>query len=707
MDGTSQSVEADASGGLGRSISQSVSDLKQRQTFRVAVAYAVAAWLIVQVVATVAPAFDLPDWVLRAVILLAVAGFALTIGYFLLFREPVERGGWLGSSKLYPRVVAAGLLLTVLVTAATWVVRGGMLFGTGRVSLAVLPFADISPDRDKAYFAEGVAEEILSTLAAEEGIKVLGRTSARQIEQNPEPAEVRSSLGVTHLLEGSTRTAGDQLRVNVRLIDTRDGSQLWEEEYQGRLADIFSVQDRIATSVVKRLRGTFSSSSLRQTRPTGIDNYQTYLAARALMRSRSEKTLKQALGLAKKVVEADPNYAPGRAMLAELYMHLSYDAWAYGRIPILEARRLGLPHAQAAIRLAPDKPDGYAALGLWLRDERGIAPLRKAIELDPARAEVRIWLGILFNYIGRNDEAFEQYRAALDIEPLWPVAMNRVVQVFATSGKIDEAKATIDQYRRRGGAQAQTLRFMAHIKRTEGDMSESIRLSRAALKQDPTLPYARGWIVQQGLLVGLPEVALTNPEAVLGPYQRMLIDGDPSAVAGLIRRDGARFWGRRDTDAAFWLLGRQRDWSTMIELYDRRPRQLSDFCRRYSYTVTAMIIALRQTGRAGEADKLLQCARRLLATEMANRWKSPDHYSGELEARQAAIFAVTGDRRAMDWLAKAIAAGWRGQYYSGQLKDWPEFDLLGRDQRLAKLQRRVDAGIARERAEVLALYRDP
>src|SRR5688572_28531485 len=249
MDGRTRALKAKGSDGR-RSLGLPISDLKQRQTFQIAVAYVVAAWLVIQVAATVGPAFDMPPWFLRSVILLSIAGFILTIGYFLLFRRPAQQGGWLGSRKIYPRVLAAGVLLALIATLATWAVRGGMLFGADRVSLAVLPFADLSPSRDKAYFAEGVAEEILSTLAAEDGIKVLGRTSARQIERNPDPEAIRASLGVTHLLEGSTRTAGEQLRINVRLIDTADGSQLWEEEYRGQIGDVFGVQDRIATSVV-------------------------------------------------------------------------------------------------------------------------------------------------------------------------------------------------------------------------------------------------------------------------------------------------------------------------------------------------------------------------------------------------------------------------------------------------------------------------
>ena len=305
-------------------LAQTLSELKQKQLVRAAVAYAVVAWLVIQVTATVAPAFGLPDWSLRAVILAALAGFVLTIGYFALLHEP-EAGGFLGSRTLFWRLLLAGLLLSGLIAAGTMIARkSGWIFAE-KISLAVLPFADLSPARDKAYFAEGVAEEILSSLAAEEGIKVLGRTSARQIERDADPKSVRASLGVTHLLEGSTRAAGEQLRVNVRLIDTKDGSKLWEEEYQGRMADVFTVQDKIAATVVRRLKGTFLNANVRETKPASIDAYQSYLAARALVRDPKLKPLTQAWRIGRQLVETHPDYALGHALYAHVTLLLADD----------------------------------------------------------------------------------------------------------------------------------------------------------------------------------------------------------------------------------------------------------------------------------------------------------------------------------------------------------------------------------------------
>src|SRR5439155_11649738 len=203
--------------------------------------------------------------------------------------ERVEGGEWPTARRRYGRApmlrvaVIVAVLLVVIVTGSLIAYRAAMARPPPEV--AVLPFEDLSPTHDKAYFAEGVAEEILSSLSTDKAIKVLGRTSARQIDRNADPKALRRSLGITHLLEGSARTAGDALRVNVRLVDTSDGSTVWQDEYRGRLSDVFSVQDRIASAVVQHLRGIFVPARAPVMRPvTKVDAYQTYLAARAIMR---------------------------------------------------------------------------------------------------------------------------------------------------------------------------------------------------------------------------------------------------------------------------------------------------------------------------------------------------------------------------------------------------------------------------------------
>src|SRR5438067_3056000 len=237
--------------------------------------------------------------------------------------EPVARGerpnprrlplGALSNRRLLAGIAAVVLVMLLVGGLIAW--RSTMARPTPE--LAVLPFEDLSPTHDKAYFAQGVAEEIQSTLAAVKGIKVLGRTSAGEIGRGKDPHAVRASLGVTHLLEGSTRTSGNGLRVNVRLIDTRDGSELWEEEYSGTLSDVFSVQDRIAQAVAERLRGTLFGTSVRSEPTTAVDAYATYLAARALIHQGEPEPMIRAWHMARQLVQAHPDYAPGQALFAE------------------------------------------------------------------------------------------------------------------------------------------------------------------------------------------------------------------------------------------------------------------------------------------------------------------------------------------------------------------------------------------------------
>jgi TolB-like protein len=678
--------------------SRLIGELRQWQVFRVAAAYGVAAWLLVQVVATVGPAFDLPPWVLRAVVLAAIVGFLATMA-FLLFRP---RSAGKGRVAIYlsrrARLIAGAGVLVIAAAAAAYSVRA--LSAREHVSLAVLPFADLSPARDKAYFSEGVAEEILSSLAAEKDLKVLGRSSARQIERDADPKAVRASLGVTHLLEGSTRTDGDQLRVNVRLIDTKDGAQLWEEEYQGKLAEIFKVQDQIAGTVVRRLRGTFFGNAARATTPTQIGVYETYLAARALMRTRSTKTLADALELSKKVIAADPNYAPGHALYAELLFLLSDDPNSYGPIPAEKARALALPHARDAVRLAPDQAEGYAALGLILRGS-AIRDLKRAIELDPGRTELRIWLGVALTELGRHDEAYAQYAAAAEAEPLWPVAINRRVQTLASSRKFEEALAAIRLFRARGGSEAQALRFLGTVASRRSDLSGSIAAQRAAHAKDPSVPYVQIDAAKTLALLGLHDQAVREWPSP-ADFGRLFVSGDRSQMLRWLEQNRAKVWNEREYESALFTLGTSRDWNSLALLYRTRPARMADFCNAETHSVPLMVLALRASGNAPEAQRLLGCATKRLDFEMRQKFSSPNAEPGRLEFRRASLLGVQEDRRGIEWLEKAVQRGWLGQDYSARLADWPQFDGFRSDPRYAALQKRIDATIARERAETLA-----
>ena len=603
-----------------------------------------------------------------------------------------------GGRSSFSRIIAVAAIVLIVLGAGALIAYRTMV-ARPSPQIAVLPFEDLSPAHDKAYFAAGVAEEILSTLAAEKGIKVLGRTSAAQIQRNPDPRRLRASLGVTHLLEGSTRTAGNGLRVNVRLIDTSDGSQVWEEEYDGALADIFKVQDNIAAAVVRRLRGTIFSNAVRAASPTSIDAYESYLAARALIRENKKEPMMRAWHMARQIVEAHPEYAPGHALYAEATSLLTEGTYTYGDIPPSKARPIVLAHAREAIRLAPDRPEGYAAIGFALPVQDAIGTDRKALALDPSRADVRSRLGIALNLLRRNDEAFEQYRLGIETDPLSAALVNRYTQSLAASGKADEAMLVIDQFERRGGSKAQAWRFRGNTYRYLGDESGHIAARRRALKLDSGLPYQHEWLVQSLHLLGLEDQAAAYRSRV-SDYFQMFIADNRGELRERIAKDGSAAWDTNGIATAIFSLARARDWRAIARFYDLRPAAYRDVCLTEPPFSPFLIIALQQAGRGAEAQRLLQCTQRQVTSQLGQQYRANDDAPGELEMVQASLLAIRNDRRALDWLDKAVRRGWLGQYYSSKLADWPQFDRLSADSRYGAIQQRLDATIARERKEV-------
>ena len=556
-----------------------------------------------------------------------------------------------GLSKRSRSLLVAAIVL-ILLGAGTLIAYRTMI-ARPPPQIAVLPFKDLSPAHDKAYFAEGVAEEILSTLAPEKGIKVLGRASAAQIQSNPDPRKIRASLGVTHLLEGSTRTAGNGLRVNVRLIDTLDGSQVWEEEYDGAMSDVFKVQDNIATAVVRRLRGTIFNDAVRAASPTSIDAYEAYLAARALIRENKKEPMMRAWHMARQIVEAHPEYAPGHALYAEATSLLTEGTYSYGDIPPSKARPIVFAHASEAIRLAPDRPEGYAALGLALPVQDAVGSDRKALALDPSRADVRIRLGIALNLLRRNDEAFEQYRLGMETDPLSAGVVNRYTQALAASGKAEEAMHVIDQFVRRGGSKAQAWRFRGNTFRYLGDESNHIAARRRALQLDSGLPYQHEWLVQALHLLGLDDQAAAYRSRV-SSYFQMFIADNRGALRERVAKDGSAAWDTNGISTAIFSLARARDWRAIARFYNVRPADYRDVCLTEPPFSPFLIIALQQVARGAEAQRLLHCTQRQVTSQLSQQYRANDDAPGELEMVQASLLAIRNDRRALDWLDKAV-----------------------------------------------------
>ncbi len=599
-----------------------------------------------------------------------------------------------------------GIALAVLVLFAVAVTGAGLLFfrpgaASSRPALAVMPFADLSPAHDKAYFSQGVAEEILTRLASDQKIRVLGQISSWQFGDHPDDlGKLRKALGATHVLEGSTRTAGNQLRMDVRLVRTSDGTELWADEYQGALSDVFGAQDRIARAVADHLSGSLGGMRTAG-QNTDINAYQLYLAARALTRDQKPAQLRQALQLSQKVIALDPNYAPGQALYAQLMWMLSGED--VGDIVTQQARTLALPHAKLAIRLAPAAPEGYVALGLWSSPESAIAAFKRAIALDPSRGDARVWLGLAYNALGRNIEALDQYRAAAEIEPLWPPATQKLVETLAASGRIDDASKTVDQFVSRGGSKAQAERFRSAISARQGDLSGMIMHLRAALALDPDLPI-RFRLSHEYNVLGLHDLAsqVAQPGKAESLYL-LLYQGQRQKLLDTVRKAGPAVWDAsdQDLDAATFALQSSRDWPRLVALYDSRPAYRANFCSQLPWIDIEFVQALRFAGRTADSERMERCEENWLARQTAEPIGNPDLTVGLLDFERASLLAVKGDRAgALQIIDRAIGNGWRG-FSSSNLSDYSAFDSIRSTPQFQAAQARLNRIIAEERQEVL------
>lgn len=568
-------------------------------------------------------------------------------------------------------------------------------------TLAVLPFADLSPGGDKAYFAEGVAESILSLLGREPGIRVIGRTSASLVKDRSTDLEALSkSLGVTHVLEGSARTSGEDLRISVRLIDASNGAQVWAEDYQRRLNNVFAIQDEIGKAVATKLVGSLSPGQLRTNQVTRADAYNLYLAARAQMRDRKESVLLKALGTAGRAIELDPQYAPAHALYAELIYLLRDERTAYGSIPQARARAIAIPRARKAIQLAPQAPEGYAALGFVLPPEQAIEPLKRAIRLDPSRAELRVWLALTYEKLARNEDALRETESAVAIDPLWTVPINRLIYLLAASGRFDEANAVVQTYLDRGGEPAQAARFRSVIAQSSGHLAEALKQANLARRRDPNVPYVDEYIEGLAAVMGLPQLVPPHPSRNR-MYLWLRAKGNKPALLAKAKSDGAELWNKPFAGIALLALAEVQDWQRLVMLFDARRLTASATCKERTGIIPT-VLALRHKGRGAEAAELLNCYEQWVVIQERSPVRSPYLDRNDTSFVRAQILALRNrPDAALAALDEAVQFGWRGYPFSANLASYPALNALRSTPGYSQIQQRLHRLVAAERTKTL------
>lgn len=319
-------------------------------------------------------------------------------------------------------IVVLGLVLVGL--EAVRLMRQGEAHRTGSktqsVSIAVLPFSDLSETHDKAYFADGVAEEILNALSQLKDLHVVGRTSSFAFRDKREDLRaIGQSLGVSNILEGSVRSAGTRLRITAQLTNTSDGFQLWSQTYDRPVGDIFAIQEEIASSVAQALSITLTkpNGSLRRVGTSDIVAYQFYLQGQYQLFARQGDSLVRAINYFNNALSHDSRFARAYASLAQTYYLLPY----YTGAQLQDSRDRAAKFARRAIELDDTNADAYAALGAALqfahRWSEGTQKLNQAVALDPSNSTARLWLGISELYLGRATSAEGHLSGAITIDP--------------------------------------------------------------------------------------------------------------------------------------------------------------------------------------------------------------------------------------------------------------------------------------------------
>ncbi len=536
-----------------------IAELRRRNVIRMAGLYIVGAWLVVQVAETLLPIFDTPGWVLKALVVLLAIGLLPALVFSWLYEltpDGLKRDAEVDparsiaprTAQRMDRLILAGLLALIAVIAADrWWPRaqpeavdapvaadpattpspgtsGDPAAPASTVdpgSIAVLPFVNMSADKENEYFSDGISEELLNVLVKVEGLSVASRTSSFAYKgREVSAATIGGELKVAHVLEGSVRKSGNQVRITAQLIDTGSDRHLWSETYDRELTDIFAIQDEIAKAIVVALRETLGepagSDDVVVKADTGnVDAYQTYLKARELFLTRTR--LDESVRLFEQVVALDPHFARGWEGLAAACAVLVNWSATYPGIDLEALMQRSAEAASRALALDPTLSLPWAARALLVGyaqpvdHAEAMDHLGRAIAADPRNATALLWRGINWLTLGFIDRGLADFDHCLEIDPAYANCLRWRAVALLLQGRTDDALELFELGMERGFNINRGNSFVEPLIR-RGD-----RLAAILLMRDIGWPLE----IQQALVAALA-------------------DGrPPDDVAALLRRNSA------------------------------------------------------------------------------------------------------------------------------------------------------------------------
>ena len=569
-------------------------ELKRRNVYKVAVAYAVVGWLVIQVSSTVLPTFHAPEWMVQTLFVLVALGFpiALVIAWaFELTPEGIKRSEEVAVAKrpknhAWMYVVVVGAILSIGIfllgrhTAGNNPTPRQTELATGssipQKSIAVLPFENLSDDKGAAYFADGIQDEILTKLASIADLKVISRTSTAKYKSKPEDLKtVSQQLGVANVLEGSVQKAGDKVRVNVQLIDARADSHLWAKTYDRNLADVFAIQSEVAQEIADSLQAKLSpaEASTLATAPTkDTAAYDLFLKGEYEQRlaesSLRPESFDQAALWYEQAIANDPNFALAMARLVESRM---LRHWYFEKLSDTELgniRRM----AEGALVLAPDLAEAHVALGLFYyfgyrQYEKALAEFGRAMQLQPNNSTALRSSGFVHRRQGQWERCLDELKRCLEHDPRSAYVMGNLARTY------------------------HELRMW----------KEAERIGKRAIEIDPYAGDAMGALLMT-ILNGRGDIKDALRLLATFPADSKITTSDVAGVANLTGQRAYVFVIARDFEAA-------------LKVWETAGKTAADERRRLSARAAIRVLAGNLTGAQAEAEK----AKHLLEERLRER----------------------------------------------------------------------------------------
>jgi TolB-like protein/Tfp pilus assembly protein PilF len=517
-------------------------ELKRRNVYKVAIAYGVVAWLLIQIATQVFPFFEIPNWTVRSVVLLLISGFpiALVIAWaFELTPGGLKRTEVADAAHEHSRgrtwiyvVVIGGLISIGLFFLGRFTAepKQSALDGVPTKSIAVLPFENRSGDPDNAYFADGIQDEILTRLSKITDLKVISRTSTQHYKSAPENlSDIAKQLGVAHILEGSVQKSGDAVRVNVQLIKAANDSHLWADTFDRKLTDIFSVESEVAKAIAEQLRAKLTGQEEQVIAAKPTDNPQAYDAylrglAYTLKTAFTPANALAAQKYLREAVRLDPKFALAWALLSYIDAFGYLTASLQPTVALREEARLA---AETALTLQPNLGEAILAKGYYnyacLKDyDTAMHYFEQARQLLPNSSRIPESLAYVTRRRGQWDRSESYFNEAERLDPRNVDLLSQHAISYICLRRFPEALRKLDQVLNITPDDVDTLASKAAVAQAEGDLPRASAIL-APLRPGADLTQALEQQVYQAILERRPapiiprlKEILAKPDPALG-----------------------------------------------------------------------------------------------------------------------------------------------------------------------------------------------